>query len=55
MAERMLASSELIRGEHIGAVDVLLDEQLLVGGVPVQHDRVLEEFGDLARGARRAR
>ena len=26
------------RGEHVGAVDVLLDQQLLVGGVAVQHD-----------------
>ena len=38
------------RGEHVAAVDVLLDQQLLVGGVAVQHDGVEQQLGD--RGAR---
>ncbi len=40
------------RGEHVGAVDVLLDQQFLVGGIPVQHDRLLQQLRDLAGAAR---
>src|SRR6185503_6196861 len=40
------------RREYIGAVDVLLDEGLLVGRVAVQDDRMLEKLGNLAGAAR---
>jgi hypothetical protein len=40
------------RREHVGAVDVLLDQQLLVGGIAVEHDGVLEQLGDAARALR---
>ena len=33
------------RREHVRAVDVLLDEQLLVGAIAVQDDGVLEQLG----------
>ena len=57
IAERMFASSEFVSdGEHVRAVDVLLDQQLFVRGVAVQHDGVLEQLGDAcARAAGRAR
>ena len=53
IADSTLASSELVSAaEHVGAVDVLLDQQLLVGGIAVEHDGVLEHLGDAARAAR---
>src|SRR5256884_6002237 len=36
-------------GKYVGAVDVLLDQQLLVRRIAVQHDGVLEQLRDLAR------
>ena len=40
------------RREYVGAVDVFLYQQLLVGGIAVEHDRVLEDLGDAARALR---
>ena len=37
--------------EDVRAVDVLLEQQLLVGGVAVQHDGVAELLGDAPRAA----
>src|SRR6185312_7466287 len=39
------------RGEHVGAVDVLLDQQLLVRRVAGEHDGVLEQLRYPARAA----
>ena len=44
------------RREHVRAVDVLLDQQLLIGRIAVQHDGVFQQLRDAPRAlARRAR
>ena len=50
MAERMLASSALVSGdEDVGVVDVLLEQQVLVGGVAGQDQRVAQRLCRAAR------
>ena len=40
------------RAENVDVVDVLLEQQLLVGGVADEHDRFVQLFGNVSRALR---